>query len=198
VGGVPRAGTWKFRAVGQGYSGGLAQLASAHGVTASASRRGFGSAAGRPPARAVGRGRTAGDAASAGGAGAAASGTAVAVVGAAGDDPGDDDPAAVGADRRTPVGPVGGFGIRAEERMYDVLWKIFEDAARRDRLAALGHRVRRAAARQGDVGAARRPAHAQLAGDRRGPRGGRRAQARRAGGQATATTSATSVPWWPS
>jgi len=30
----------------------------------------------------------------------------------------------------TPVGPAGGFGIRAEERMYDVLWKIFEDAAR--------------------------------------------------------------------
>src|SRR4051794_9381700 len=31
-----RAGAWKFRAVGQGYSGGLAQLASAHGVTATA------------------------------------------------------------------------------------------------------------------------------------------------------------------
>jgi hypothetical protein len=30
----------------------------------------------------------------------------------------------------TPVGPAGGFGIAAEERMYDVLWKIFEDAAR--------------------------------------------------------------------
>ncbi|GAA0923638.1 hypothetical protein GCM10009557_92190 [Virgisporangium ochraceum] len=30
----------------------------------------------------------------------------------------------------TPVGPAGGFGMRAEERMYDVLWKIFEDAAR--------------------------------------------------------------------
>jgi hypothetical protein len=29
-----------------------------------------------------------------------------------------------------PLGPAGGFGIRAEERMYDVLWKIFEDAAR--------------------------------------------------------------------
>src|SRR3954470_24548242 len=31
-----RAGAWKFRAVGQGYSGGLTQLASAHGVSATA------------------------------------------------------------------------------------------------------------------------------------------------------------------
>jgi stress response protein SCP2 len=120
-----RAGAWKYRAVGQGYSGGLAQLASAHGVTAP------------PPARAApqqgrparaNRGLTPPPAQAA----------------AAQPPPGTAWPSSVPPATipemtirppsvpidETPLGPAGGFGIRAEERMYDVLWKIFEDAAR--------------------------------------------------------------------
>jgi stress response protein SCP2 len=120
-----RAGGWKYRAVGQGYSGGLAQLASAHGVTAappapaSAPQQARPSRAHRgltPPAQ--------------GAPAQPSQGTAW---------PSSVPPATIPEMTirppsvpidTTPGGPPGGFGIRAEERMYDVLWKIFEDAAR--------------------------------------------------------------------
>lgn len=116
-----RNGQWKYRAVGQGYSGGLGQLVGAHGVVSA------------PPAR-----LTAGPA--------PARGLTPPPVPAAqaGPPPGQAGPSSVPPAtiqpmtirppsvpiEETPVGPAGGFGMRAEERMYDILWKIFEDAAR--------------------------------------------------------------------
>jgi stress response protein SCP2 len=109
-----RAGAWKFRAVGQGYSGGLAQLASAHGVVAAVAPAAEAPRSSRahrgltPPAQATPRPSSVPPA------------TIPEMT---------IRPPSVPIDQ-TPVGPAGGFGIRAEERMYDVLWKIFEDAAR--------------------------------------------------------------------
>jgi stress response protein SCP2 len=116
-----RAGAWKYRAVGQGYTGGLAQLVGAHGVAAPPPPR---TSAGPAPAQ---RGIT-----------------PPAQAAPVGPPPGQTWPSSVPPAtipemtirppsvpiEETPVGPAGGFGMRAEERMYDVLWKIFEDAAR--------------------------------------------------------------------
>jgi stress response protein SCP2 len=120
-----RAGAWKYRAVGQGYSGGLAQLASAHGVAAlppapaAAPQQARPSRAGRgltPPAQAAPAQPAPGSAWPSSVPPATIPEMTIR-------------PPSVPIDD-TPVGPTGGFGIRAEERMYDVLWKIFEDAAR--------------------------------------------------------------------
>lgn len=119
-----RAGAWKFRAVGQGYSGGLAQLSSAHGVSAP------------PPARPVTR-PAASSRAHRGltpPSPAASPAQPPQAVRPSSVPPATIPeltirPPSVPIDQ-TPLGPAGGSGIRAEERMYDVLWKIFEDAAR--------------------------------------------------------------------
>jgi stress response protein SCP2 len=119
-----RGGGWKYRAVGQGYSGGLAQLVAAHGVSA-------------PPAARVAAGSPVG------GRGITPPPPPVQAAPAA-PPPGQTWPSSVPPAtipamsirppsvpvEETPPGPPGGFGTRAEERMYDVLWKIFEDAAR--------------------------------------------------------------------
>ena len=122
-----RAGAWKFRAVGQGYSGGLAQLASAHGVTATAVPASAPASSAAAPAAEPARSSRAHRGLTPP---AQPAGTAW---------PSSVPPATIPEMTirppsvpidGTPVGPAGGFGIRAEERMYDVLWKIFEDAAR--------------------------------------------------------------------
>jgi stress response protein SCP2 len=79
-----RAGTWKVRAVGQGYDGGLAQLVTAYGVEV--------------------------------------------------DDPGPPSAPAASVNSDSAVGgvvPAGpAIGPSSEERLYNRVWKIFEDAAR--------------------------------------------------------------------
>ena len=118
-----RGGVWKFRAVGQGYSGGLAQLVTAHGVSVAPIPR-F-AAPQAAPAQRIQPPVQAAPAAPAPAPGQAwPSSVPPATI-----TPMTIRPPSVPIEE-TPVGPAGGFGMRAEERMYDVLWKIFEDAAR--------------------------------------------------------------------